>query len=136
MVHEDDVLRAALEAGRAAGMPAISVSPAQGKLLALLLRLSGASSVLEIGTLAGYSAIWLARSLPPGGRLVSLELEPRHAQVARANLERAGLIDRVEVRVGPALDSLAELEREGERFDFAFVDADKPNNAAYARWVV
>ncbi len=123
---EDDALTAARAASKAAGLPEIAVSPAQGALLALLARARGARRVLEIGTLGGYSAIWLARALPPDGRLVTLELEPKHAAVAAANLARAGLAARVDVRVGPALDTLAALAAEGaEPFDLVFVDADK-----------
>jgi len=123
---EDDALAAARASSKAAGLPEIAVSPAQGALLALLARARGARRVLEIGTLGGYSAIWLARALPQDGRLVTLELEPKHAAVAAANLERAGLAGRVEIRVGPALETLAALAAEGaEPFDLVFVDADK-----------
>lgn len=122
----DPALTAALAASKAAGLPEIAVSPAQGALLALLARARGARRILEIGTLGGYSAIWLARALPPDGRLVTLELEPKHAAVAAANLERAALADRVEIRVGPALETLAALAAEGAApFDLVFVDADK-----------
>jgi predicted O-methyltransferase YrrM len=135
---EDEVLAGALRASAEAGLPAINVSPLQGKFLYILARLVGAKKILEVGTLAGYSAIWLGRALPPGGRLVTLELLGHHAEVAKANLERAGLSDRVEVKVGPALESLPGLLREeGERaFDMAFIDADKPNNASYFAWAV
>jgi predicted O-methyltransferase YrrM len=108
----------------------------QGKLLHLLARAIGASNVLEIGTLGGYSTIWLARALPDGGRVISLEADPRHAQVARANITRAGLDDRVEVRLGMALDLLPKLAERAEPFDFVFIDADKPNNAAYFDWAL
>jgi predicted O-methyltransferase YrrM len=133
---EDEVLARALRASAEAGLPAINVSPLQGKFLYILARLVGAKKILEVGTLAGYSAIWLGRALPPGGRLVTLELLGHHAEVARANLEQAGLSDKVEVKVGPALESLPDLLREeGERaFDMAFIDADKPNNASYFAW--
>jgi predicted O-methyltransferase YrrM len=133
----DEALHAALQASQAAGLPAIQVSPMQGKFH-LLARLMGARRVLEIGALGGYSAIWLGRALPPGGRLVSLELEPRHAEVARANLAYAGLADVAEVRVGPALETLPGLADEvGEdHFDLAFIDADKENNAEYFRWAL
>ncbi|GGK23922.1 O-methyltransferase [Salinarimonas ramus] len=128
----DPALEAALAANAEAGLPAIDVSPAQGKLLHLLARVAGARRILEIGTLGGYSTIWLARALPEGGRIVSLELEPEHAAVARENVARAGLSDRVEIRVGRALDSLAALEAEGAGpFDLVFVDADKPSNPDY-----
>jgi predicted O-methyltransferase YrrM len=128
----DPVLGQALADARAAGLPAIDVSPPQGRLLHILARAVGARRILEVGTLGGYSTIWLARALPEHGVLISLELEARHAEVARANLARAGLGDRVEVRVGPAADSLAALvaERTGS-FDVVFIDADKPNNALY-----
>ena len=128
----DPVLEGALDASRAAGLPAIQVPANAGKLLHLLARLQHAGSILEIGTLAGYSTIWLARALPPGGRIVTLEFEPKHADVARANLTRAGLIDRVDIRIGPALTSLALLEREGAGpFDLVFIDADKPRTPQY-----
>jgi predicted O-methyltransferase YrrM len=132
LLHADPVLEAALAANRDAGLPAIDVSPAQGKLLNLLATIAGAKRILEIGTLGGYSTIWLARALPPDGRLVTLELDPRHAMVAKANIERAGLSDLVDLRVGPALKSLEALAREGAApFDFVFIDADKPNNRNY-----
>jgi predicted O-methyltransferase YrrM len=132
LVREDDALRAAAEQSAAAGLPPIAVSPNQGKLLHLLVRMQGASSVLELGTLGGYSTIWLARALPPGGRLVTLEVEPRYAAVAAANIARAGVAERVEQRVGPALDLLRELvgERAGP-FDFIFIDADKRSTPEY-----
>jgi predicted O-methyltransferase YrrM len=132
LVGTDPVLDAALEASRAAGLPPINVPPAQGKLLYLLARLQRAISILEIGTLAGYSTIWLARALPPHGRIVTLESETRHAEVARANLARAGVLDRVDVRVGPALETLAVLVEETRGpFDLVFIDADKPRTAEY-----
>ena len=128
----DAALEAALADSAAAGLPEIAVSPAQGKLLTLLARAIGARRILEIGTLGGYSAICLARALPPDGRLVTLELEPKHAAVARANLARAGLAERVEGRVGPAVMSLAHLAAKGaEPFDLVFIDADKPSYVAY-----
>jgi len=131
-VPSEPVLEAALAASTAAGLPAIQVAPAQGKLLALLATIQGARSILEIGTLGGYSTIWLARALGPGGRLVSLELEPRHADVARANLAHAGLSDITEVRVGRALDTLRALIAEGAGpFDFVFIDADKASLPEY-----
>lgn len=133
----DEVLEAVLRANAAAGLPAIDVSPPQGKFLNLLVRMSGASRVLEIGTLGGYSTIWMARALPPGGRLVTLEFEPRHAAVAKSNLERAGLSDVVEIRVRRALDSLPELAAEqAGPFDFVFIDADKPSNPQYLEWAL
>jgi predicted O-methyltransferase YrrM len=134
-VGDDAVLEAALTASDAAGLPAIAVSPNGGKLLMLLARAIGARRILEIGTLGGYSTIWLARALPEGGRLVTLEREERHASVARANIARAGMASRVEVRVGPALDTLPTLTAEAP-FDFIFIDADKPNNPGYFEWAL
>ena len=130
IVHPDDMLTAALEASRAAGLPEIAVSAAHGKLLHLMARSMGAKRILEIGTLGGYSAIWLARALPPGGRLISLEYSPRHAEVARANLARAGLEAVTEVRVGAGLDLLPSL---AGPFDFFFIDADKEGYPDYFR---
>jgi len=132
LVPSDDVLDAALAASEAAGLPAINVAPNQGKLLQLLATIRGARRILEVGTLGGYSTIWLARALPPGGRLVTLELDPAHAAVATQNIARAGFADVVSVVVGSAKDSLARLIVEGEApFDFIFIDADKDNNRAY-----
>jgi predicted O-methyltransferase YrrM len=137
LVSADPALDEALAASAAAGLPAINVSPVQGKLLHLLAQAIGARNVLEIGTLGGYSTIWLARALPDGGRLISLEADPRHAEVARANIARAGLDTRVEVRLGMALNLLPELAAEGgPPFDFVFIDADKPNNAVYFDWAL
>jgi predicted O-methyltransferase YrrM len=136
LVAADPALDEALADSAAAGLPAINVSPVQGKLLHLLARAIGARKILEIGTLGGYSTIWLARALPDGGRVISLEADPRHAEVARANIARAGLDDRVEVRLGMALDLLPELAERAEPFDFVFIDADKPNNAAYFDWAL
>jgi predicted O-methyltransferase YrrM len=133
LVQPDDALAAALEASDAAGLPPISVSPAHGKLLWLLARTLGAKRILEIGTLGGYSTIWLARGLAPGGRLVTLEALEKHAAVARKNLARAGLADCVEVRIGKALDTLPQLVGP---FDLAFIDADKQNNPEYFRWAL
>jgi predicted O-methyltransferase YrrM len=134
LIGADDALDAALAANAAAGLPAIDVSPAQGKMLHLLARMARAIRILEIGTLGGYSTIWLARALPPGGRLVTLEIDPNHAEVARANLARAGLADRVEILVGPALQALEQMVADGaEKFDFAFIDADKAGNSDYVR---
>jgi len=133
----DAILDAAMEANAAAELPSIDVSPCQGKLLHLLALAKGARRILEVGTLGGYSTIWLARALPPGGHLITLEMEPKHAQVAQANLDRAGLSHLVEIRVGAAADSLAQLHKEGaEPFDFIFLDADKENNAAYMGWAL
>ena len=133
---EDDALTAAREAADAAGMPAIEVSAQHGKLLSLLATAMRAGRVLEIGTLAGYSTINLARAVGPGGRVVTLEYEPDHADVARANLTRAGVEDRVEVIVGAALDTLPRLADRGETFDLIFIDADKENNVAYVEWAI
>ncbi|HXT31561.1 MAG TPA: O-methyltransferase [Vicinamibacterales bacterium] len=131
----DPVLDAAQRAADTAGLPAISVSAAQGKFLHLLARICGARRILEIGTLAGYSTIWLGRALPPGGQLITLEYDPRHADVARANIARAGLADRVEVRVGRAIEALPGLVVD-EPFDLIFIDADKPSTADYFRWAL
>jgi predicted O-methyltransferase YrrM len=133
---EDDALRAARDAAVAAGMPAIEVSAQHAKLLGLLVRMSGARRVLEIGTLAGYSTIALARAVGPDGRVVTLEYEPAHAEVARCNLDRAEVADRVEIVVGAALDSLPLLEQRDEAFDLVFIDADKENNVAYVEWAI
>jgi predicted O-methyltransferase YrrM len=136
-VPPDPVLDAALQASAAAGLPSHNVSPNQGKLLMLLARIQEARTILEIGTLGGYSTIWLARALPVGGHLITLEADPKHAQVARANIARAGLAHVVELRLGPALDTLPQLaaERRGP-FDLIFIDADKPNNPDYFAWVL
>jgi predicted O-methyltransferase YrrM len=135
-VETDDALHTALAATDAAGLPAIEVSPPQGKLLNLLATLINARRILEIGTLAGYSTIWLARALSLEGRLITLESEPTHAEVARANIAKAGLADVVEVRIGAALDTLPQLAQElrdgrAEPFDLVFIDADKEHNADY-----
>jgi predicted O-methyltransferase YrrM len=128
----DPALEAALHDSAQAGLPAIQVSPLQGKLLQILAKAVGAQRILEIGTLGGYSAIWLARALPTHGRLVSLEIDPKHAEVARTNVTRAGLASLVEVRLGPASESLAQLASEHvPPFDFVFIDADKPGYTAY-----
>ena len=130
LLGEDAVLAGTLAANAAAGLPDIDVSPAQGRMLQLMARMMGARRILEIGTLGGYSTICLARALPGGGRLVTLEIDPHRAAVARANLARAGVADKVELIVGPAIDSLATLEGS---FDFVFIDADKKSNSAYLR---
>ena len=136
-VGEDGELDEALRASEAGGLPAIQVSAVQGKLLHLLARSMGARKILEIGTLGGYSTIWLARALPEPGHLVSLEIDQKHAEVARRNLERAGLGDRCEVIVGPALESLPRLSAEGAGpFDLVFIDADKPSNPEYFKWAL
>lgn len=133
---EDEALRAARDTATQAGMPPIEVSAQHAKLLSLLVRMSGARSVLEIGTLAGYSTIALARAVGPGGAVVSLEHDPAHAELARANLDRAGVSGRVQVLVGAALDTLPQLRQRAEAFDFVFVDADKENNIAYVEWAI
>ncbi|OKK09263.1 methyltransferase [Streptomyces sp. CB02488] len=135
LLGPDEALDAAVEASEKAGLPAIQVAANQGKLLNLLARLQGARTVLEIGTLGGYSTIWLARALPEGGSVVTLEADPECAEVARRNIERAGLADVVEVRVGPALDTLPLLAEQGYGpFDVVFIDADKPSNPDYLAW--
>lgn len=134
---DDAALLATREAMVAAGLPAIEVTAPMGKFLQLLVRISGARRILEIGTLGGYSTIWLARGLGDGGRLLSLEIDPERARVARENVERSGLGGVVEVRVGPAADSLQRLADErGEPFDLVFVDADKASTAAYVEWAI
>jgi predicted O-methyltransferase YrrM len=137
LVPADPALENALAASAAAGLPAINVAPNQGKLLQILARIKGANKILEVGTLGGYSTIWLARALPADGRLITLEVDPRHAQVARDNISAAGLDKIVEVRLGPALETLPLLKsEEAGPFDVIFIDADKPNNAAYFSWAM
>jgi predicted O-methyltransferase YrrM len=137
LIGEDRELDAALAANAAAGLPPIAVTPSQGKLLHLLARSIGARSILEIGTLGGYSSIWLARALADGGRLVSLEADARYAELARTNIARAGLAELVDVRVGKALDTLPELAAEQrEPFDFVFIDADKVHTPDYFQWAL
>ncbi|MCK1823388.1 O-methyltransferase [Streptomyces sp. XM83C] len=137
LAPEDDALQAALRDSEAAQLPHINVTPTQGKLLRLLAEMQGARTILEIGTLGGYSTIWLARALPADGRLVSLEYNARHADVAARNIARAGLDRVVEVRVGPALESLPKLADENPPpFDLVFIDADKANNAHYVEWAL
>lgn len=137
VVRPDRYLRHAVTSALEAAMPPIEVAPGAGKLLKLLVQLSGSRRVLEIGTLAGYSTIWMAQGLPDGGRLVSCEYLPAHAEVARANLDAAGLGGKVQVRVGAALDTLQALADErAEPFDFVFIDADKENNARYLDWAI
>ena len=137
LLPADPVLEETLRASEAAGLPSIQVSPSQGKLLYLLAKAQGVRTILEVGTLAGYSTIWLGRALPRGGRLLTLEVNPKHAEVARANVARAGLGAQVEIRLGPAVETLPKLlsEHEGP-FDFVFVDADKPNTRTYFDWAV
>jgi predicted O-methyltransferase YrrM len=140
LIGPDDDLDAALNDTRAAGMPAIAVSAPQGKLLYLMARSIGARRILEVGTLGGYSTIWMSRAVPAGGHVVTLELDPDHAQVARHNIDRAGLGDRVDIVVGPALESLPKIAREidlpKDAFDLVFIDADKENIPAYFDWAV
>jgi predicted O-methyltransferase YrrM len=137
LIPSDPILDAAMKAIDAAGLPSISVAPNEGKLLWILARMQGARNILEIGTLGGYSTIWLARALAPGGRMITLEFNPKHAAVARENIARAGLTDMVEVRVGPALDSLPVIAKEGrDPFDLVFIDADKKNNWEYFEWAL
>lgn len=132
LVPADPALDDALQASAAAGLPAIQVAPNQGKLLSLLARITGARNILEIGTLGGYSTIWLARALPPEGRVVTLEANPKHAEVARANFLRAGVDRQIDLRLGLALDALKRISEEGvEPFDLVFIDADKANIPEY-----
>jgi predicted O-methyltransferase YrrM len=135
LVQEDEVLTQALRASEAAGLPSIAVSASQGKLLHILARAMGVRSALEIGTLGGYSTIWIARALLGGGRMITLEADPKHAEVARANIARAGFADIVEVRLGKALDTLPKLQAENKGpFDLVFIDADKVNIPQYYEW--
>ncbi|ORJ60023.1 O-methyltransferase [Mycobacterium simiae] len=134
VIGEDPALSAALAASDAAGLPQIAVSPQQGKFLSVLAAAMGARRILEIGTLGGFSTIWLARGAGPQAQVVTLEYEPRHAEVARANLQQAGVADRVQVVVGPALETLPTVS--GAPFDMVFVDADKENYVAYLEWAV
>jgi predicted O-methyltransferase YrrM len=141
LIPADPILEAALAANTAANLPAIDVTPTQAKLLHMFAHILGAKRILEIGTLGGYSTIWLARALPADGQLITLEFDPHHAAVARANIARAGLSQIVDLRLGPAAESLAELYKEGNAegtapFDFIFIDADKRNNATYLEWAV
>ena len=137
LLPADTVLEAALRSNRSRGLPAIDVSPAQGKLLHLLARMNNAKRILEIGTLGGYSTIWLARALPADGKVVTLELDPHYADVARINFKMAGLSDRIDLRVRPALKSLEDIGARGaEPFDMIFIDADKPNNPNYLAWAM
>jgi predicted O-methyltransferase YrrM len=135
IVEEDDALEEAVAAAEKAGLPAIQVSPPQGRLLQLLVRLVGAKKVLEFGTLGGYSAILMARTLPEDGRLITLEAKAEYAEVARGSFERAGVGEKVEVRVGPALEALPDLEEEVP-FDLVFIDADKVNTPNYFTWAL
>jgi predicted O-methyltransferase YrrM len=137
LLPADPVLEEAIKASAAAGLPAIQVSPCQGKLLQMLAQFQGARAILEIGTLGGYSTIWMARALPPGGRLITLELNPQYAEVAAANIQRAGLSNLVDLRVGQAVESLPKLlaEKQGP-FDLIFIDADKASTPDYFVWAL
>jgi predicted O-methyltransferase YrrM len=137
LVQQDAALDAALKASAAAGLPQINVAPNQGKFLMLAAMILRAGRILEVGTLGGYSTIWLARGLVEGGQLVTLEVNPRHAEIARQNIAHAGLADKVEIRVGPALESLAQIAAQNSApFDLIFIDADKENNTAYFEWAL
>ena len=137
IIEHDPILEQVLHENRKAGLPAIDVTPLQGKLLHLLVMMHGSRRILEIGTLGGYSTIWMARALPPDGKIVTLELEPRHAKVAEQNLILANVKDKVDIRVGPALDQLAKMKEESvEPFDLVFIDADKANIPNYLRWAL
>lgn len=135
LLPPDPAMDAVRADSAAAGLPDISVSPMQGKMLQLLVQMQGARRVLEVGTLGGYSTVWLARALAAGGQVVTVEVDAHHAEVARTNLVHAGVDDRVEVIVGPGLEVLPQLA-DGAPFDFVFLDADKPNNAAYLGWAL
>jgi predicted O-methyltransferase YrrM len=135
LAPEDKALAPILDSNREAGLPSIDVPALLGKFLELMVRISGARSVLEIGTLGGYSTIWLARALPAGGRVVTLEIDRKHAEIARANLKGAGVVDRVEIRVGKAIDTLREIQKSGaDLFDLIFIDADKKSLPEYLEW--
>lgn len=136
LVPSDPALDQALQTSAAAGLPPHNVSPNQGKLLLLLAQIQGAQSILEIGTLGGYSTIWLARALPSNGRLITLEAAPKHAEVARANIAHAGLSEVVDLRLGQALSTLPQIAAEGHTFDLIFIDADKPSNPDYFAWAL
>ena len=137
LVKEDAALAGVLAANAAAALPAMDVSAAQGKYLNLMVRITGAKRVLELGTLGGYSTIWMAKALPADGRLVTLEYDPKHAQVARKNIDAAGVGDKVTIHVGAAVDTLPVVAAQNpEPFDFIFIDADKPSNPIYLDWAV
>lgn len=137
LVPSDPILEATLAYSEATGLPPHNVSPNQGKMLQLFARLQGARSILEIGTLGAYSTIWMARALLPGGRLLTLEADPKHADVARTNIARAGLSSVIDLRLGPALDTLPKIAAAGlGSFDLIFIDADKPNNPDYFSWAL
>ncbi|MDN4526010.1 O-methyltransferase [Fictibacillus fluitans] len=137
LLKEDRVLEDVLKANHEAGLPSIDVSPAQGKFLYLLAKLKGAKHILEIGTLGGYSSIWMGRALPEDGLLITLEYSQKHAQVAKENIKKAGLETKIEIIVGPALETLPTLKDIGyPSFDLIFIDADKPNNPHYLKWAL
>lgn len=135
LLPQDEILERVLKNNQQAGLPAIDVSPAQGQFLAMLITISGAQRVLEIGTLGGYSAIWMARALPEGGKIVSLEFDPHHGRIAQQNIDLAGVTGKTEIIIGPALESLPNLAQQPP-FDFIFIDADKRNNPAYLDWAL
>jgi predicted O-methyltransferase YrrM len=135
LAPEDQALAACMQANRQAGLPSIDVPALLGQFLALMIRISGARSVLEIGTLGGYSTIWMARALPSGSQVITLEIDPRNAEIARKNFVRAGVLDRVEITIGPALDTLKALyDGAAEPFDLVFIDADKKSLPEYLEW--
>lgn len=137
LIAKDEVLEHVLAANARAGLPPFDVSPSQGKLLNIFAQMQGAARILEIGTLGGYSTIWLARALPHNGQIITLEVDPHHAEVAQANLTLAGVAGQVELRVGDALEQLALMEQEQTvSFDLIFIDADKPNNPNYLQWAL
>jgi predicted O-methyltransferase YrrM len=137
LLPADPVMIEVLAANRKGGLPAIDVSAAQGRFLELLVRITGARKILEIGTLGGYSTIWMARGMPADGRILTLEYSKMHALVARGNFQKADLADRIELRIGAALDTLPGVEADGlGPFDLIFIDADKPNNPNYLEWAV
>lgn len=136
LLPHDASLEAVLQVNVEAGLPAHDVSPAQGKLLYLLAKIKGAQNVLEIGTLGGYSTIWLARALPDTGKVITLEADPNHANVAKQNFQRAGCAGKIEVLVGNALDTLPVIKQKGHSFDLIFIDADKQNNPNYLQWAL
>ncbi|WP_458119421.1 O-methyltransferase [Paenibacillus sp. Z6-24] len=137
LIPEDSIMKQVLLSNQQADLPPFDVSPLQGRFLQLLVRMSGARRILEIGTLGGYSTIWMARALPAGGRIVTLELNRHHADTAAANFELAGVTGQIELRQGDALKQLARLDEEdAEAFDFIFIDADKPNNPDYLKWAL
>lgn len=136
LLPKNEQLNTVLQANKAASIPEIDVSPTQGKLLYLLAKMKGAATILEIGTLGGYSSICLAKALPREGKVVTLEINEEYAKVARQNIEKAGYEEKIEVIVGNALDTLPELKNEVRLFDFIFIDADKPNNPAYLKWAI